>query len=112
MCPSKTISELSPFAFEIYRMAHETYRLSFRSLVRKIKIIAFVALVASMASIACGNEKVRQCVEYLNTSVKNTKEHKIKEETWRAFEKEKERLKNTETEKTQKNGKPFWRLGK
>lgn len=78
----------------------------------KIKIIAFVALVASMASIACGNEKVRQCVEYLNTSVKNTKEHKIKEETWRAFEKEKERLKNTETEKTQKNGKPFWRLGK
>ena len=43
LCPSKTISEMSPFAFEIYRMAHKTYRLSFRSLVRKIKIIAIVA---------------------------------------------------------------------
>ena len=44
MCPGKAISEMSPFAFEIYRMAHETYRLSIRFLVRAIIIIAIICV--------------------------------------------------------------------
>ena len=35
---------MSPFAFEIYRMAHETYRLSIRFLVREIIIIAIICV--------------------------------------------------------------------
>ena len=44
LCPSKTISEMSPFAFEIYWMAHETYRLSISFLVREIIIIAIICV--------------------------------------------------------------------
>ena len=35
---------MSPFAFEIYRIAHETYRLSIRFLVREIIIIAIICV--------------------------------------------------------------------
>ena len=35
---------ISQFAFEIYRMAHETYRLSIRFLVREIIIIAIICV--------------------------------------------------------------------
>lgn len=57
------------------------------------KIITIFLVISCGLSMACGNEKVRQCVEYLNTSVENTKEHKIKMEAWKTFEKEKEKLK-------------------
>ena len=35
---------MSPFAFEIYRIAHETNRLSIRFLVREIIIIAIICV--------------------------------------------------------------------
>ncbi len=57
------------------------------------QVIKILLMVLCGASMTYGNEKVRQCINYLSISVENTKEHKIKMEAWKNYEKEKERLK-------------------